>query len=131
MRKRNLLCAAAGTVIATALAGGAAWAAIPDGNGLINGCYQKNVGNLRVVSSTSSCRTSELPIVWNRAGTPGVKGDPGLPGPDGRDGRDGSSVSVAPEPAGPNCAAGGAKLIAANGVVYVCNATPSDPGPDG
>jgi hypothetical protein len=117
-------------VAATALAGGIAWAAIPGASGVINGCYQKVEGQLRVIDpGTDSCRPSEVAITWNERGVAGGKGDPGAPGGDGRDG---TSVAVAPEPPGANCPTGGAKLTAANGVAYVCNALSGepDPGPD-
>ncbi len=61
----------------------------------VNGCYHKNTGALRVVSSASECRAPEVPIVWNLAGEPGPKGDagpqgpPGLPGPQGDHGDSG------------------------------------------
>jgi hypothetical protein len=128
MRKRDLLSAAAGAVVATALAGGIAWAAIPGAGGVISGCYQKVEGQLRVIDpGTTSCRDSEVAIVWNEQGVKGDKGDPGTPGSDGRDG---TSVTVEAEAPGANCAAGGVKLTAANGVAYVCNALPPDPGLD-
>jgi hypothetical protein len=135
--KRHLLSAAAGAIVATVLAGGIAWAAIPGAGGVINGCYQKNQGQLRVIDpGTDSCRPPEIPIAWNAQGIPGEKGDqgdPGAPGTDGVDGQNGTSVTVAPEPPGANCPAGGVKLTAANGVAYVCNglvAGELDPGPD-
>ncbi len=134
MRKRDLLSAAAGVVVATVLAGGIAWGAIPGAGGVINGCYQKDEGQLRVIDpATDTCRPSEVAIVWNEQGVKGDKGDkgdPGAPGRDGLDGRDGTSVTVGPELPGVNCPAGGAKLTAANGVAYVCNASPPDPGED-
>ena len=130
--RRQLLSAAAGALIATSLAGGIAWAAIPAADGQINGCYQKNEGQLRVIDpGTDACRPSEIRIVWSQAGGPGLQGDPGAPGSAGRDGLDGTSVSVLPEPAGSNCPAGGIKLVGANGVAYACNAAPPDPGLDG
>jgi hypothetical protein len=69
-------------------------AAIPDSNGVINGCYQKDVGNLRVIDSSAgdSCRPSETAISWSQtgpqgpagpAGQPGSKGDTGATGPPG------------------------------------------------
>ena len=48
------------------------------------------------------------------AGPPGPKGDPGPAGPNGQDG---AGVVSASEPAGPNCANGGSKFTAANGVL--------------
>ena len=77
-----------GAVMGAVLVGGAAFAAIPDSNGVINGCYQKNVGNLRVIdpSAGDSCRPSEVPISWSQtgpAGPQGPKGDTGATGPAG------------------------------------------------
>jgi hypothetical protein len=131
MRKRDLLGAAAGAVAASVLAGGIAWAAIPGAGGVISGCYQKNEGQLRVIdSATTACRSSEIPISWNAQGVHGATGEPGVPGRNGVDGRDGAGVAVAPEAPGANCPTGGVKVMAANGVGYVCNVPPPDPGED-
>jgi hypothetical protein len=46
--------------------GGAAFAAIPDSNGTIHGCYQKSNGNLRVAEYGSECRSGEVAIAWNQ-----------------------------------------------------------------
>jgi len=62
---------------------------IPDtGDHLIHGCYQKEVGNLRVIdpSSGDSCRPSEVDLSWNQHG---VKGDTGPQGPMGPTGLQG------------------------------------------
>ena len=77
-----------GAVVGSVLVGGVAFAAIPDSNGVINGCYQKNVGNLRVIdpSAGDSCRPSEVPISWSQIGPQGPqgpKGDTGATGPQG------------------------------------------------
>ena len=126
--RRRLFWTGAGALVATVLAGGIAWAAIPSA-GVIDGCYQKIEGQLRVIDSASaSCRDSEIAITWNGQG---VKGDKGEQGEPGRDGVDGTSVTVEQEAPGANCPAGGAKVTAANGVAYVCNAVPPDPGGDG
>jgi hypothetical protein len=132
MRKRNLLCAAAGAVAASVLAGGIAWAAIPGAGGVIDGCYQKNEGQLRVIDpATTACRSSEVPISWNAQGARGVEGDQGVPGRNGVDGRNGTGVVVVRELPGANCPTGGVKITAANGIGYVCNnAPPPDPGED-
>jgi collagen triple helix repeat protein len=88
-----------------ALAGGVAYATIPDGTGLIHGCYAKSGGALRVIDgSVTNCKTGETSLNWNQAGQPGPpgvqgpkgdKGDPGLQGPKGDTG-----------PAGPQGARG-------------------------
>jgi len=133
MGTSDLVGAGVGILIAAGLAGGIAWAAVPGAGAVIDGCYQKNEGNLRVIdTATDSCRPSELPISWNAQSVGGARGAPGEPGAPGRDGDDGVSATVSPEPAGPNCPAGGAKVVTAGGVTYVCSALapPIDPGPD-
>jgi hypothetical protein len=135
MRTRNLLAAAAGALAATVLAG-VAWAGIPGADGVINGCYQKVEGQLRVIDPDADhCRPSEVGITWNgqgREGEKGQPGEPGTPGGDGADGRDGTGVTVQPEPPGPNCPGGGVKVSDADdGVAYVCEPLPPpDPGED-
>jgi Collagen triple helix repeat (20 copies) len=87
-----------GAVVGAVLAGGAALAAIPDSSGVINGCYQKNVGNLRVIdpSAGDSCRPSEIAISWSQTGPQGP------PGPQGPQGPKGDTGATGPQgPAGP------------------------------
>ncbi len=66
-------------------------AAIPDSSGVINGCYQKNVGNLRVIdpSAGDSCRPSEIAISWSQTGPAGPAGPtgPAVPRPRRAEGR--------------------------------------------
>ena len=85
-------------------------AAIPDSNGVINGCYQKNVGNLRVIdpSAGDSCRPSEIAISWSQTGPqgpPGATGPAGPVGPAGPKGDTGATGATGPAgpvgPAGP------------------------------
>lgn len=92
-----------GFVAALACAGGAAYATIPDGGGVINGCYNRQGGDLRVIDvDTESCLPSEQPISWSQKGPQGLQGargpqgPPGLPGPPGQPGRQGD-----PGPPGP------------------------------
>ena len=147
MKKRDLITAAAGALAATALAGGIAVAAIPSAGGVIDACYQKDEGMLRVIDhETTACRPSEVPISWNHSGPQGIQGPPGqngasgedgAPGRDGRDGIDGNdgadgvSVTSATEPAGSNCANGGARFTAADGVTFACHGARGEPGPQG
>src|SRR5713226_3923963 len=94
-RSRVSACLAGAFVVG---AGGVAWAAIPS-SGTINGCFQKNNGQLRVIdpSSTSkdpnssTCRPDEQPISWNQIGPPGAPGPPGPTGPPGEPGPRGPS----------------------------------------
>ncbi len=76
--------------------GGIAYAAIPDGSGVIHGCYQKNQGTLRVIDTgtTQTCSSSEAPLTWSQTGPQGLQGPQGaqgLQGPQGPQGPSGSS----------------------------------------
>jgi len=93
-----------GAVVGAVLAGGAAIAAIPGADGVINGCYQKNVGNLRVIdpSAGDSCRPPEIAIRWSQTGPQGPKGDTGPTGPQGPKGDTGATGATgATGPQGP------------------------------
>ena len=93
-----------GAVVGSIVAGGAAFAAIPDSSGVINGCYQKNVGNLRVIdpSAGDSCRPSEIGISWSQTGPQGPPGPQGVQGPKGDTGATGATGATGPAgPAGP------------------------------
>jgi hypothetical protein len=80
MRWRDLAAAAIGGLVC-ALAGGVAWATIPDGGGTVTGCFQKVRGTLRVIDGANEiCSSSELPISWNQKGPKGDAGPQGLPG---------------------------------------------------
>ena len=58
MRSRDLVAAVASAIVATTLAGGIAWAAIPGPGGVIQGCYKENNGQLRVVDTVNDCLPS-------------------------------------------------------------------------
>jgi hypothetical protein len=59
----------------------------------IYGCYQKENGQLRIVSKSSACRSSEIAISWNKVGPQGPAGPEGPQGPVGPAG----SNAVAPQ----------------------------------
>lgn len=86
--------------------GTVAYAAIPDGNGVIHGCYDGRTGVLRVVDTSTSqtCRTNETALDWNQTGPQGPAGPAGAAGPQGETGATG--------PAGPAGADGSAKAFA-------------------
>jgi len=89
------------TIVAATLfasvAGGIAYAAIPGAGGLISGCYQKNVGNLRVIDvATDSCHDSEEPISWNAQGPQGDQGEKGDKGDKGDTGDTGQQGPAGP-----------------------------------
>lgn len=94
--------------------GGGAYAAttIPGPNGVINGCYQKKVGTLRVITAKQKCsKKNEITLSWNQrgvrgptgatggtglTGASGAKGSIGLTGLSGAQGTDGTNgVSIA------------------------------------
>ena len=64
------------------VAGGIAYATIPDGGGVIHACYQKNQGALRVIDTdkAQTCSSSESPLIWSQTGPQGA-GPPGPTGP--------------------------------------------------
>lgn len=133
MKRRDLIAAAAGALAASALAGGVALAAIPDGGGVISGCYLKVGGILRVIdtSKNEKCLNSfEVPISWNQKG---LRGDPGANGVNGVNGTNGVSPKVTQLDAGnANCPAGGAAITDANGsTAYVCGGANGRDGTNG
>jgi hypothetical protein len=85
----------AGTIIGGLVAGGVAYATIPSDN-VIDGCYSRSGGTLRVIDSTvTECKKGETALAWN---VQGVQGDQGIQGVQGATGPAG--------PAGPAGAAG-------------------------
>ena len=121
MRSRDLVAALAGAAVVLVLAGGVAWAAIPDASGVIHGCFKSNNGQLRVAESAAACNPSETPIDWNQQG---AQGPPGA---------DGVSPTVTQLSVGDaNCPAGGAAITDAAGTTaYVCSGQNGQDGADG
>jgi len=70
----------------------------PVDQNVLTGCYQKINGQLRIVTSASQCRSSEVAISWNKLGPQGPAGPAGPIGPAG--------------PAGPEGPAGSAGVVA-------------------
>src|SRR5579862_22663 len=79
---RPLAVALAATA-AVLVAGGIAYAWIPDSNGVIHACYQKHSGELRVIDSWKGCRHDEVPLSWNQSGPTGPAGATGASGATG------------------------------------------------
>ena len=54
-------------IVVVGVAAGVAYATIPDGGGVIHGCYQKNNGQLRVIETGAggACNPSELSLNWS------------------------------------------------------------------
>jgi collagen triple helix repeat protein len=104
-RKRVLLVVA----LAALAAGGIAYGTIPDGNGVIHGCYAKSGGALHVINTPADdCKSNETQLNWNVAGAQGPQGPqgpqgvPGPVGPQGPAGQQGPQGLQGPQgPAGP------------------------------
>lgn len=101
---------AAGLAVALAAVGGTAFGAvsssIPDGSGVIHGCYDSG-GNLKVIDTTvtSTCPKGYSSVNWNQTGPAGAAGPAGPAGPTGSTGPQGPQGAKGPQgdtgPAGP------------------------------
>lgn len=108
-RRLLLACAAAILVVS-----GVAYAAIPGGSGVINGCYKGDdngggKGQLRVIDTENgeTCKKNETALSWNQKGEEGdtgAQGPQGLQGETGATGADGAAGLQGP--AGPAAAQG-------------------------
>ncbi|MGH3846924.1 MAG: hypothetical protein ACRDS0_36715, partial [Pseudonocardiaceae bacterium] len=79
----------AGTAVLALAMGGTAYAAIPNSTtGVISGCYQTLLGNLRIIDTQAGqrCNLLEKQLDWNQQGPRGPKGDTGPAGPTGLQG---------------------------------------------
>jgi hypothetical protein len=120
MNTKKLLTAAAGALAAAAIAGGVAYATIPDAGNVYTACMLKGVGTVRLIDSSlppgsplSHCTSREAQISWNEVGPqgpPGSKGDTGSQGPVGPQGPKGDTGLQGPQgdpgPPGPQGDAG-------------------------
>jgi len=73
------------------LVGGIAYASIPDGSGVIHGCYKTTnpaTGSVIVIDSDvgQSCPSGFTPLNWNQTGPQGPAGPAGPQGPQGSPG---------------------------------------------
>jgi hypothetical protein len=70
-------------VVLGLVAGGIAYASIPDSSGVIHGCFKATGGALRVIDTGAggACNSSERVLDWNQAGPQGATGPAGPAGP--------------------------------------------------
>jgi hypothetical protein len=110
LRRKHLLFVAA--ALLAAVVAGAAYAAIPDTNGVFTACTNTVNGAVRLIDPSrsgpgplGSCTQSERQVMWNQTGQPGV------------------SPTVAQlSPGDSHCPAGGAAITDASGTTaYVCS----------
>jgi hypothetical protein len=117
-RSRIALTATTAVVTASVL-GAVAYAAIPDTNGQVHGCYTTSTllgppkGSLRVVDGSEQCRASETAIAWSQVGPQGPAGATGAPGPTGATGVPGATGAMGS--AGPQGAQGAPGPAGADG----------------
>jgi hypothetical protein len=69
------------------VAGGIAYATIPDASGVIHGCYKINQGTLRIIDTgtAQTCSSSETPLNWSQTGPQGPTGPSDVYSVDGYD----------------------------------------------
>jgi hypothetical protein len=113
---------AMGAVAVLGIGTSAVMAAIPDGQGVIHGCYGRLAGELRVVGANEDCHRLETALTWNQQGP---KGDIGMTGPTGARGLTGGAGPQGPAgdrgPAGSQGPAGERGPVGPSGLprVYV------------
>lgn len=99
LRRFPLVLAIATAILAAA--GGVAYATIPDSNGVINACYDKQSGQLRVFDAQAGapkgCGSNERALTWNQTGPQGLQGPQGAPGPQGAQGVPGPKGDQGPQ----------------------------------
>lgn len=88
------------------VAGGVAYAVIPDSGGLIHACYDKQSGQVRIVDPPmpKGCGSKEQAIEWNQRGPSGPSGPSGANGASG--------------PSGPAGLLSGSQLVKASSDLY-------------
>ena len=93
-------------ITALLLSTGIASASIPDGSGVIHGCYAKG-GDFRVIDAPrEACKSGEKAIEWNQVGPQGPAGAEGPIGPQGEPGPTGAGLESLEQLAGVPCRVG-------------------------
>jgi hypothetical protein len=116
--RRRVFAVGVVAAVAVVVAAGYGWSAITAGDQMYTGCLQSgSITNVAVgPTPLKACPKNALQISWNQQGQQGIPGT------------NGTSVNSATEPVGVNCANGGSKFTAANGVTYACNGGKGDKG---
>ena len=108
---------------ALTLAGGLAYASIPDSDGTIHACLLTSLEQVRIIDpSQQQCRSNETPISWNQKGPKGDTGPQGATGPQGPKGDTGAQGPKGDT--GPQGPPGGLNNVQ----VVTATATPSSSG---
>ena len=92
--RRRALVILAGAACLVGVVAGLAYATIPN-SGVINGCYTKSGGTLRVIdASVTNCTKTETALAWNVQGAQGIQGTQGIQGSRASKGRRGPPGSA-------------------------------------
>jgi hypothetical protein len=109
-----VITATVSALLASVVAAGITWAALPGDGNVFSACMLNKVGTLRLIDKTlpntnlmSHCTAVETEVAWNQRGPQGIQG---LPGAAGKDGANGT-----PGPQGPPGAEGPAGAAGAKG----------------
>lgn len=94
-RPRIMVAVALGSAMVM-MAGGIAFSAIPDDDGVFHACVG-NAGTVRIVETGADCRNNETAVSWNEAGPQGPEGPQGPAGPTNLITRTSAPVDVPPE----------------------------------
>lgn len=100
---KRFLAILVGAILAASLTVSAVLAAIPDGGGVIHGCYSGNGAKakggttLNILDTASNvCSNGQTAIAWNQTGPQGPQGPQGIIGPDGPEGPEGAQGPAGP-----------------------------------
>jgi len=96
-KKFRFVAAGAGAFVVLGGAAAAVAASLAPSTTVINGCFDKKSGALRVIDpARESCAKTEAAISWNQQGPAGPAGETGATGRDGRDGLPGITGASGP-----------------------------------
>ena len=96
-KKFRFVAAGAGAFVVLGGAAAAVAASLAPSDAVINGCFDKKSGALRVIDpATQSCGKAETALSWNQQGPIGPAGATGATGRDGRDGLPGITGASGP-----------------------------------
>jgi hypothetical protein len=88
--RNRLQAAVVGAVLVGSLTAGVSYASIPDGSGIIHGCYKPSnkATTLKVIDTarTALCPNGYDSVTWNQNGPQGGQGATGAPGATGPQG---------------------------------------------
>jgi len=108
--RRRVLRLALVTTGLLAVAGGIAYATIPDSGNVFHACMLNNIGTVRLIdrslpsgSLMSHCTSFETEVAWNQTGQQGPPGVQGPAGPAGPAGPTGPSDAYVAQPTGADC----------------------------